>query len=73
MRQLWWMARGAWDPTAQLLAMLVNVNTDGESPLCDPINFHPFRVSKPSAKKEAIMPYNPKVLEAIMAGRKAFV
>jgi hypothetical protein len=67
------MARGAWDPTANLLAMLINVNSDGESPLCEPIDMHPFRVSQKSAKQETIIPYDPKVLEAIMEGRKAIV
>lgn len=67
------MARGAWDPTANLIATLINVNSDGESPLCDPIKFHPFRVAQPSAKKETILPYDANVLIAIQAGRKAIV
>ena len=43
LRELVWMAEGAWDHTAAVLAMLHNVNVAKDCDLKPPEHFHPFR------------------------------
>ena len=56
LRELVWMAEGAWDGTAAVLAMLHNTNVTDESDLKTPEFFHPFkqlaRQSRPRSQRQ---------------------
>ena len=60
------MARGAWDHTAELLAAIAEIGRFGSGRQPYTRNdFHPMRETP--KKASTVMPYEPKVLEAIQA------
>jgi len=67
------MALGAWDRTAALASLLAEPHRDHESHPAPylPNDFHPMRaVEAASIAATVAVPYDPKVLEKIHAGRQ---
>lgn len=62
------MARGAYDPTAEILGMLAERWRDGEerSEPYTAADFHPYRLKDTSqAPRSDVLPYNPEILQQI--------
>lgn len=66
MRELWWMARGAWDHTAQIIQSMAECMRDPDSQPYGRDTFHPMRKSPKRASN--VIQYNPNILKA-MAGK----
>ena len=64
MRELWWMASGAWQQTA-LLASIAAMPEEGAEPFT-PQDFNPFLagMSKKSSKPE-LLPYDAEFLASL--------
>lgn len=63
MRELWWMARGAWDHTAQIIHAMAEAMRNPDDPPYERDTFHPLR--KSPERKSNVMPYNPAILKAL--------
>lgn len=70
MRELWLMARGAWDHTAQIKWMMAEQGRDSDKrpQPYHPADFHPML--KSPKKVSNVMPYDPAVLEALQNSGK---
>lgn len=71
MRQLWWMARGAWDVHASILVALHEPYRDRDvvkAPyqLAD---FHPFREVTKRRRDPTVLPYDPQQYAALIDGK----
>ena len=68
MRELWWMARGAWQRTA-LLASLSAFSEEGAEPFT-PADFNPFLAGQRSDRGATQIPYDPTVLENLQNAKR---
>ena len=70
MAELWRMASGAWDHTAVLALRIAEAGFgfDGQPLSID--DFHPFKRGLVTARRESVMPYDPKVMESLQTSGK---
>ncbi len=66
MRELWWMARAAWGPTA-LLASIMAMSEEGEDPFTVE-DFNPFLAGKSRNRGSNLKPYDPQHLQNLQDG-----
>jgi hypothetical protein len=66
------MARGAWDVHSQILHALIEPNRDRavQKKPYHPWDFHPLRDASKVERKSDLIPYDPKILQAIKDGGK---
>ncbi len=63
MRELWWMARAAWQPWAQLTSILAMPEEGGDPFTAD--DFNPFRAGAEKKRGANLKPYDAQHLKML--------
>ena len=63
MRELWWLARAAWQQTALLASITAMPEEDGESFVPD--DFNPFYAGRERDRNANLAPYDPQHLKRL--------